>query len=74
MLICWLDNTISPTWGAVAEALDRMEQGRVADEIRKTYIISTTAIEGTDKLELTQDRLYPVLLLCCLCLHCQSQC
>ena len=54
MLICWLDDTIAPTWGAVAEALDQMGQGRVADEIRKTYITSTTAIEGT------------VLLHCCI--------
>lgn len=47
VLICWLDNTTTPTWEAVAEALDQMEQGRVADELRKKYIIFTTTIEGT---------------------------
>ena len=47
VLICWLDNTTTPTWEAVAEALDQMEQGRVADELRRKYISSTTTIEGT---------------------------
>ena len=46
MLICWLDSTTTPTWEAVAEALDRMEQGRIADEIRRKYVNSTTTIEG----------------------------
>ena len=46
MLICWLDSTTTPTWEAVAEALDRMEQGRIADEIRRKYVISTTTTEG----------------------------
>ena len=46
MLICWLDNTTTPTWEAVAEALDRMEQDRIADEIRKKYVNSTITIEG----------------------------
>ena len=46
MLICWLDNTTTPTWEAVAEALDQMEQGRIANAIRRKYIIFTTTTEG----------------------------
>ena len=38
MLGCWLDNTTTPTWKAVAEALDEMDEHGVADNIRKKYI------------------------------------
>ena len=44
MLGCWLDNTTTPTWDAVAEALYQMDEHRVADEIRRKHI---TVIEGT---------------------------
>ena len=46
MLGCWLDNTTTPTWEAVAEALCLMEAHAVADKIRRKYIISTTTTEG----------------------------
>ena len=47
MLIAWLNSITTPTWEAIVEALGQMEQGRVADDIRKKYlIISTTTIKG----------------------------
>ena len=42
MLGCWLDNTTTPTWEAVAEALCQMEAHAVAANIRKKYITQTT--------------------------------
>ena len=46
MLICWLNNTIAPTWEDVAKVLGQMEHGRVADEIQRKYVISNTTTEG----------------------------
>ena len=46
MLGYWLDNTTTPTWEAVAEALCLMEAHAVADKIRRKYITSTTTTEG----------------------------
>ena len=43
----WLKNTTTPTWEAIVEALGQMEQGRVADEIQRKYIISNATTEGT---------------------------
>lgn len=37
MLKCWLGNTTTPTWKTVADALDQMEECRLADEIRRKY-------------------------------------
>ena len=42
MLGCWLNNATTPTWEAVAEALDMMNEHGVADTIRKKYITSAT--------------------------------
>ena len=44
VLGCWLDNTTTPTWEAIAEALDLMEAHTAADNIRRKYI--TTHTEG----------------------------
>ena len=44
MVACWLDNAPNPTWEAVVEALDQMDEGRVADEIRRKYITTTQGI------------------------------
>ena len=38
VLGCWLDNTTSPTWTAVTEALDEMDEHTVAENIRRKYI------------------------------------
>ena len=47
MLIRWLDNTTTPSWEAVIEALGQIEQRRVADEIQRKYnVISNTNMAG----------------------------
>ena len=47
MLACWILSCTTPcTWEAVAQALDKMEKHKVAEEIRKKHISSTTTIEG----------------------------
>jgi len=46
MLACWLENTTTPTWEAISEALCLMEAHAVADKIRRKYTISTATTEG----------------------------
>ena len=47
MLNSWLNNSTTPSWEAIVEALGLMEHGRVADEIQRKYIIFNTTTEGT---------------------------
>ena len=53
-LIFWLKSTTNPTWKDVAEALDQMDEHRVADEIRRKYITSITTSEGRVLLQLSR--------------------
>ena len=53
-LFHWLKSTTNPTWKDVAEALDQMEEHRVADEIRRKYITSITTSEGRVLLQLSR--------------------
>ena len=46
MLACWLRMCKNPTWATVIEALDSMDEHRVADDIRKKYTMSTTITKG----------------------------
>lgn len=39
----WLRNNENPTWEAIIEALDKMQQQKVHHEIRKKYCSSSTA-------------------------------
>ena len=48
VLSCWLDNTTAPTWKAVVEALDQMDEHRAAGEIRKKFITSTDPINTSE--------------------------
>ena len=42
MLACWIENTLNPTWEAVAKALNLMKLQEVADTIRRKCMTSTT--------------------------------
>ena len=42
MLDLWLRNTSSPTWEAIARALDLMQEQVLADDIRSRYCSSST--------------------------------
>ena len=43
----WLENTTSPSWEAVVQALRLMDADAVADTIQRKYVTSTDTTEGT---------------------------
>lgn len=46
MLDHWLQNTTNPTWEAVIKALYLMDEHKVAKQILRKYMTSTTTTEG----------------------------
>ena len=50
MLACWLQSVTAPTWEAVVEALDQMDECQVASKIRRNYSTSTITTEGINCL------------------------
>ena len=47
VLFRWLENTTSPSWEAVVQALRLMDADAVADTIQTKYVTSTDTTEGT---------------------------
>jgi len=43
----WLENTTSPSWEAVVQALRLMDADAVAETIQRKYVTSTDTTEGT---------------------------
>ena len=46
VLFRWLENTTSPSWEAVVQALRLMEVNAVANTIQRKYVTTTATTEG----------------------------